>query len=175
MPNVVHDRRIEGIQIVPGDAVERLHAELEAAAREVAEQEHHGVADERQAPDQHQHRALVQAGVLRSHVVPLSFSWKRGFPIWPILSSLLCSSASRTRSTLLFRRCEIDERRRSRDSCPACSRRATVDYPLQRYPGVRTRSSSHPLRVPLYTQSNELVAIFTPCLISAAPSSATSG
>ena len=68
--DVVHDRRIEGIQLVPGDAVERLHAELEAAAREVADQEHHRVADERQAPDQHQHRALVQAGVLRFHAVP---------------------------------------------------------------------------------------------------------
>jgi hypothetical protein len=47
VPDVVHDRRIEGIQIVSGDAVERLHAQLEANAREVAEQEHHRVADER--------------------------------------------------------------------------------------------------------------------------------
>jgi hypothetical protein len=64
VPDVVHDRRIQRVQIVPGDAVGCLHSQFKVVTREVAEQEHDRVADERHAPDQHQSRALLQAGPL---------------------------------------------------------------------------------------------------------------
>src|SRR6516225_9816422 len=47
MHDVVHDCRIECIQIGGSDSIQRRHSKFKTAARKVAEEKHHCITDER--------------------------------------------------------------------------------------------------------------------------------